>query len=136
MTPQPGKQRIAIRILPNISKIKGNQTMKFAQLIEYIMRNIFPGKSYKKCGGETIPRLFSEKSKFTISLNQQNKILCNFFIVCQVEGYRNILKLGCRSLAFTSCKTYLKTKERSRTSFHALFSVWYMKENISLVIFY
>ena len=41
MTSQPGKQTIAIHILPNISRIKGNQTMKFGQLIEYGMRNVF-----------------------------------------------------------------------------------------------
>ena len=41
MTSQPGKQTIAIHILPNISRIKGNQTTKFGQLIEYGMRNVF-----------------------------------------------------------------------------------------------
>ena len=35
--------------------------MKFGQLIECNMRNIFVEKSYTKCGGEAIPRLFSEK---------------------------------------------------------------------------
>ena len=44
--------------------------MKFDQLIECNMRNIFLGISYTKCGGETSPRLFSEKLKFSISLNQ------------------------------------------------------------------
>ena len=39
MTPQPGKQLNAIYILPNISTSKGNQTMKFAQLIEYNIKN-------------------------------------------------------------------------------------------------
>ena len=39
MTSQPGKQTIAILILPNISRNKGNQTMKFGQLVEYNMRN-------------------------------------------------------------------------------------------------
>ena len=34
MTSQPGKQRIAINILSNISRSKGNQTIKFGQLIE------------------------------------------------------------------------------------------------------
>ena len=32
---------------------KGNQTMKFGQLTECYMRNIFLEKSYTKCGGET-----------------------------------------------------------------------------------
>ena len=41
MTSQPGLQTIAIHILPNISQIKGNQTMKFGQLIEHPKRNIF-----------------------------------------------------------------------------------------------
>ena len=34
MTPQTGQQIITIHILPRISKSKGNQTMKFPQLIE------------------------------------------------------------------------------------------------------
>ena len=59
MTSQPGEQTIAIRILPNISRSKGNQAMKFGQLIEYNMRNIFVEKSYTKCAGETIPRPLS-----------------------------------------------------------------------------
>ena len=48
MTSQSWKQTIAIHILPNISRSKGNQTMIFAQLIEYNMRNIFLKKSYTK----------------------------------------------------------------------------------------
>ena len=68
--------------MPNISRSKGNQTVKFGQLIVCNMRNIFLGKSYTKCGWETSPRAFSEKLKLSI------------FIVCQVEGYRNILKLS------------------------------------------
>ena len=59
MTLKPEKQTIVIHILPNISRSKGNQTMKFGQLIEFNMRNIFREKSYKKCGGESSPRPFS-----------------------------------------------------------------------------
>ena len=44
--------------------------MKLGQLIEYNMLNIFLEKSYAKFAGETIPRLFSKKSKLSISLNQ------------------------------------------------------------------
>ena len=32
--------------------------MKFGQLIEYNMRNIFLGKSYTKCAKDTIPDPF------------------------------------------------------------------------------
>ena len=38
---QDGKQTITMHILPDISRSKGNQTMKFGQLIEYNIRNIF-----------------------------------------------------------------------------------------------
>ena len=45
-------------------------TIKFGQLIEHNMRNIFLEKSYTKCGGETISRPFSKKSKLSISVDQ------------------------------------------------------------------
>ena len=47
MTSQPGSQTISIHILPDISQSKGNQIMKFGQLIEYNKRNIF---FQKLCG--------------------------------------------------------------------------------------
>ena len=70
MMPQPGKQTITIHILLNIFKSKANQAIKFRQLIEYNMRNIFLEKLYTKCGRETIPRPLSKKSKLSISLDQ------------------------------------------------------------------
>ena len=68
-------------MLPNIWRSKGNQTMKFGQLIECNMRNIFLEKSYTKCGGETSPRSFSEKLKLSISLDQWSKVLYNFVLL-------------------------------------------------------
>ena len=70
MTSQAGKQTIAMHILLNISRSKGNHTMKRDQLIWCNMTNIFLEKSYTKCGVETIPRPFSKKSKLSISLDQ------------------------------------------------------------------
>ena len=58
MTPQSGKQRIAIHILFNIEKSKDSQTMKFGQLIENNMRNIFLEKSYTKLLEKVFPDLF------------------------------------------------------------------------------
>ena len=75
MTSQPDYQAIAIHILPNISRTKGIQTVKFGQLIEYNIRNIFFEKSYTKCSEETISRLFSRNSKVNISLDQWSKVL-------------------------------------------------------------
>ena len=40
MTSQPGLRTFAIHMLPNISQSKGNQTMKFSQLIEYNTKKI------------------------------------------------------------------------------------------------
>ena len=70
MTSQTGEQTLVIHKLPNISRSKANQTMKFGQLIEYNMRNIFVEKSYTKCVGETIPRPLTKISKLSISLDQ------------------------------------------------------------------
>ena len=63
------KQTIAIHILTRISRSKCNQAMKFGQLIEYNMRNIFFEKSYTKCGENTISRPFSKMPKLNISLD-------------------------------------------------------------------
>ena len=43
--------------------------MKFGQLIEYNIRNIFFEKSYAKCGGAILSRPFFKKSKLKISLD-------------------------------------------------------------------
>ena len=53
MTSQPGLQTIAMHILPNISKTKGNQTMTFGHSIEYSKRNIFLQKLCRKWGKKT-----------------------------------------------------------------------------------
>ena len=58
MASQPGQQIITIHKLSNISRSKGNQTMKFGQLIEYNMRNIFLEKLYTKYGRELSARPF------------------------------------------------------------------------------
>ena len=44
--------------------------MKFGQLIEYNMGNIFVEKSYTKWAGETNTRPLSQKSKLSKSLDQ------------------------------------------------------------------
>ena len=61
--------------------------MKFSQLTEYNMRNAFIGKSSTKCGGETSPRSFSEKSPLSRSLDIVYSLIQFVFIVCQVENY-------------------------------------------------
>ena len=55
--------------------------MKFGQLIEYNFRNIFLEKSYTKCGGDTIPRLFLKKLKLSITLYQYSKVSYILFLL-------------------------------------------------------
>ena len=50
------KQTISMQMLLDISRNKGNQTIKFGQLIEYKMRNIFLEKWY------TMEKLFPAPS--------------------------------------------------------------------------
>ena len=69
MMPQPGKQTIVIHVFPNVLRNKDNQAIKFGQLREYNMKNIFLEKPYTKRGGETSPGPFSEKLKLSISLD-------------------------------------------------------------------
>ena len=65
-------------MFPNISKSKGNQTMKYGQSIEYNLIISFFEKSYTKCGEETSSRSFPDK--LSISLDQKSKVLCSLFL--------------------------------------------------------
>ena len=67
------------------------------------MKNIFLENSYTKCGGETIPRPFSEKTKLSISKDIETKL---------------------RLLAFTSHKAFSKNKKWSGTGLPALLSIF------------
>ena len=63
--------------------------MKSDQLTEYNLRNIFVEKSYTKCGGETFPRPFSEKSKLSIYLDQYFKVLLLFLLLAKLRTIEN-----------------------------------------------
>ena len=125
MTSPSGKQKITMHIFPNILRSKANQTMKFGQLTEYNMRNVFLEKSYTKCKGEIIP--ITEKPKY----------VCFFSSVCfHCISSWGLPQLNYRPISFTSYKAFLKNKKRSGTRFPASFSAWFIKENISFVIFF
>ena len=107
MTSQIGQKIIVIDILPNLSK--DNQTVKFGQLIEYNMGNIFLKKSYAKSIGESSPRSFYKTLKLSMSFNQQSEMSRSLLLLYgQVEVYQNILKLRCWPLAFTLYKAFSK----------------------------
>ena len=72
-----------------------------------------------------------------ISWDEQSKVLySSFLLYAKIEGYRTILKLSCRPVACVSYKAFSKNKKRFWNSFHASFSAWFLKKNISHVIFY
>ena len=52
-------------MLPNISRSKGNQTMKFGQLIKYNMRNVFLKKSYTNMVEKLVPDSFMKNQTWT-----------------------------------------------------------------------
>ena len=77
MTSQTRQPIIIIRILPNISRTKGYQAMKFGQLIEYDIINIFLEKLYVVVQN-VVKKLVSEpfiKHRMSLSLNQQSERL-------------------------------------------------------------
>ena len=96
MTSSTGKQISAIHILPNISRSKDNQTMKFGQLLNYsmriILRNIFLEKSCTKCVEKASLRLFSNKLKMSISLDKQSEIIYFAFIASPIRGLPKYIK--------------------------------------------
>ena len=89
--------------MTNISRSKGNQTMKFSQLIECNTSKIFLEKSYTKCGGKTSPRSFPGKLILRISLDQYLK----FYRVC----------FYC--IASWGLSKYIETKQQA-TCFHLI----------------
>ena len=58
MTSQPGQHTITVHILPNISRSKGNQTMKFGQVMEDNKRNIFLYDHAQNEPEKLVPDLF------------------------------------------------------------------------------
>ena len=66
MASEHGKQIIAIHVMPNISRSKVNQTMKFGQLVEQNMGNIMWWRIIVctlplSAGGVDHPTKFSKK---------------------------------------------------------------------------
>ena len=92
MTSRTGEQTIVVHILLNISRNKGNETMKFGLLIETF---------FLKNHSHVVVKLFHDPF-----LNDQTWTYLwinglKVFIVCQVKGYLKTMKISHRSLAFT-----------------------------------
>ena len=84
--------------------------MKFGQLIECNLRNIFLQKPYTICGGETSPRPFSEKLKLSLSLDQQSKVLYSLFLLCW--GLSKYIETKLPISCFDLILSFVKKSER------------------------
>ena len=131
MTSQARQQVITIHIVPNISRSKGNQKLKFVQLIQYDMKNIF--LHHTECGGEASPRSFQKKSKLSISLNQQSEILYSLHLLyVQVEVYQHISKLRC----WPPSHLYFEKQKEVWNCLPASLSAWVLKKKKFLTLYF
>ena len=129
MALQPGEQTIAKHILSNISRRKYNQAMIFGQLMVVTWEIIF----LKNHTQNAIDTLFPDPSlKNVISLDRYYTAC---FYCMPSWGLSEHIETKLQNTVFTSYKAFLKNKT-SRTSLPALLSVWFLKWNISLVIFH
>ena len=99
-----GKETITIHILPNISRSKSNQAMKWV--------------------GEIVPRPFSKNSKLSISLVSLVSYLSSLklYTVC----------FYCITI-WGLCKAFLRNKKRSGTSFLPSFSADFWRKTFFLL---
>ena len=99
MMSQPGQRTITIHILPNISRSKVNQIMKFSQLIEYNKRNIFFKNHAENEAGMLVPDpfLFFRKA----SCEVKAIVLQLGFIVFQQPSTWHTIKTNCIKLQTT-----------------------------------
>ena len=78
MTSQPGKQIISIHILSNITRSKNIHGIKFGQLIQYNMWNIFIEKSFTEYGRKSVTTPSSNKLNLWSNILQ----LCTVCFCC------------------------------------------------------
>ena len=123
---------MAIRILCNNARTKDNQTMKLGHLIKYNKRNVFYEKSYAKCHGETIPRLFSKKIKI-LWIVKPNVLYNLLLLYTKLRTIETKLETACFYFIYSFFK---KAKRYLELVFLPHFWHDFFEKNISLVIFY
>ena len=128
LTSQTGHQASTIHILQDIVRSKGNQTLRFGQLIEFNMNN-FPKKSCAKCDEETSPRPFLKNQNWThLWINSLEVHPVCFYWMSKLRTtkiYWNYQGAN-HPLAVTSYKAFLKNRKRSIGSVPASFSLWFL----------
>ena len=121
--------------MTNISRSKGNQAIKFGQLIEYNIENIFLKNHARNVLEKLLPDLFLKNQNWAYVWIKSVNFIQFVLILCQVEGYQYI-ELSCGPFAFTPYKLFSKDKKRFGISLLVRFSAWFLKNFFPLVIFY
>ena len=114
--------------MPNISRSKNNQAMKFDQLIDYNMRNTFLEKSYIKCGKKLVPDLFIKNQNGAYLSASTTWIVIKFvFIICLSWGLPRYIK--------TKVPNFFKNTKRSGTTLPILLFAWLVKKTFLMLYF-
>ena len=110
VTSQTKKQIIAIHILPNISKSKLKQTIKFGQLIEYNMKNIFSQK------------IISKMYWSNLSLQFLINIVTLLLLIFKLGSHRNnhICRLGPQNLIASDSSPKVRRQSISTNCPHSM----------------
>ena len=116
MASQTGKQ--IIHILPNISSVEGNQTVKFGQLMKYITRNIFLKNNTGNVVGSLVPDSHIKNKNWPYL----RIINLKCYQVCPSQCLPKYIK----TLLLFTC--FLRHKKRSGTSHSASFSVQFLEK--------
>ena len=100
MMSQAAQQTTEIHILLNIWQGKLNQTMKFGQLIEYNMNNIFLVNHTKNVLERPVPDILWEIKIEHIFASTVWIVMNLFLLYVQVEVHENVFRIRCWPLDF------------------------------------
>ena len=111
--------------------------MKFGQLTEYNMRNIFLKSHTQNMVEKLVPDLFTKNQNWAylwINSLKCYKCYCYCLLYAQVEVYQNISKLSYWPFAFILYTEYKKTW--TGTSLPTSYFTCSLKENVFLMLYF
>ena len=111
-------------------------TIRQWNLVSYriYVRNIFLEKSFTKCE-QVLPGPFLKNRHWAYLWINSLKFYLVCFYCMASWGLLIIWKLSCRPFVFTSNRNFLKTKRGLELVPPVTVSAWFLKKNISFVIF-
>ena len=100
------------------------------------MKNIFLENHAQNLVEKLSPDPFLKNQSWAYLWINILKFYIFYFSCLSSWGLSKMIKISCRPFAFTSYKAFLKNEKRPGTSLPALFSAWFLKKNMLVVIFY